>query len=138
MREARERRGLTQQQLAELAGTSQPQIDRLETGKRRLTIDWVVRLAPFLGVTPIDLSQIELLEGAAPLVVDTAPRRAARDGAAPAPARSPRAANSPSRSRSARRRAAARAKRCSCRTGRSAILAGPTACAACARPTRST
>jgi phage repressor protein C with HTH and peptisase S24 domain len=56
LRVARELRGLTQQQLAQLAGTSQPQIDRLETGKRKLSIDWMVRLAPHLGVSPIDLS----------------------------------------------------------------------------------
>jgi phage repressor protein C with HTH and peptisase S24 domain len=57
LRLARERCGLTQQQLAELAETSQPQIDRLETGKRKLSIDWLVRLAPHLGVTPIELSE---------------------------------------------------------------------------------
>ncbi len=56
LRAARLLRGLTQQQLAQLAGTSQPQIDRLESGKRKLSIDWMVRLAPHLGVSPIDLS----------------------------------------------------------------------------------
>jgi phage repressor protein C with HTH and peptisase S24 domain len=82
LREARERRGLTQQQLAEMAGTSQPQIDRLETGKRRLTIDWVVRLAPLLGVTPVDLNQVELtrvelVEGVGARALDRAVARPA-------------------------------------------------------------
>jgi phage repressor protein C with HTH and peptisase S24 domain len=75
LREARERRGLTQEQLAEMAGTSQPQIDRLESGKRTLTIDWMVRLAPLLGVTPVDLNVELAAEAAAVQFFDSPPPR---------------------------------------------------------------
>lgn len=51
----REKRGLTQSQLAELAGTSQPQIKRLENGERELTVEWATRLAGHLGTTPVSL-----------------------------------------------------------------------------------
>lgn len=43
--------GLTQQQLADKAGTSQPQIKRLEDGDRKLTKEWASRLAPHLRTT---------------------------------------------------------------------------------------
>ncbi|WP_370931006.1 helix-turn-helix domain-containing protein [Bartonella sp. DGB1] len=46
---------LTAQQLAEKAGTTQPQIFRLETGQRKLTKEWAIRLAPHLGVNPKQL-----------------------------------------------------------------------------------
>lgn len=42
-------------ELAELAGTSQPQITRLENGERRLTEDWLRRLAKALDVEPADI-----------------------------------------------------------------------------------
>lgn len=48
----REKIGLTQQQLADAAGTSQPQIKRLEAGDRKLTKEWAVRLARPLNTTP--------------------------------------------------------------------------------------
>lgn len=48
-------RGLTLEQLAAAAGTSHQQILRLERGERRLTLDWMVRLAGPLGVEPRDL-----------------------------------------------------------------------------------
>ncbi|MBX4335664.1 helix-turn-helix domain-containing protein [Bartonella raoultii] len=51
----RQKIGLTSKQLAELAGTSQPQIFRLENGQRKLTKEWAVRLAPHLEVTPKQL-----------------------------------------------------------------------------------
>lgn len=52
MKSLREAAGLTQAQLAERANTSQSQIDRLEKGERRLTADWMVRIAAALGVEP--------------------------------------------------------------------------------------
>jgi transcriptional regulator with XRE-family HTH domain len=44
-------KGLTQSQLAAKAGTSQPQIRRLENGERKLTKEWAKRLAPHLETT---------------------------------------------------------------------------------------
>jgi transcriptional regulator with XRE-family HTH domain len=52
LRTYREAAGLSQADLAELAGTSQPQVKRLEAGERKLTKEWAVRLAPHLGVQP--------------------------------------------------------------------------------------
>lgn len=51
IRDLRKQNGLTQQQLADLAGTSQPQIKRLEKGQRTLSKEWAERLAPHLRVT---------------------------------------------------------------------------------------
>lgn len=51
----REAQNLTQQQLADRIGTSQPQIKRLEAGERELTRPWAERLAPALKTTPIKL-----------------------------------------------------------------------------------
>lgn len=78
IRRLREEKHLTQAGLAELAGTSQPQIRRLEASKRKLTKEWVERLAPHLGVTPenlmfsdgsqpMDLEQITSPIGAVPV-----------------------------------------------------------------------
>lgn len=55
VRELRQAAGLSQEKLAELAGTSQPQINKLETGQRKMTVDWAVKLAPHLGVDPATL-----------------------------------------------------------------------------------
>lgn len=43
------------QQLAEACGTTRAQIDKLEKGDRRLTVDWMIRLAQSLGCQPADL-----------------------------------------------------------------------------------
>lgn len=51
----RDKIGLTQQQLADAAGTTQPQIRRLEAGERRLTKEWAERLATPLKTTPEEL-----------------------------------------------------------------------------------
>jgi predicted AAA+ superfamily ATPase len=52
IRAFRRQAGLTQAALAAKIGTSQAQIDRLEKGERRLTYDWIVRLAGGLGRGP--------------------------------------------------------------------------------------
>lgn len=52
LRELRERAGLSMQGLASRVGTSAPQINKLEKGERRLTLDWMTRLARGLGVEP--------------------------------------------------------------------------------------
>lgn len=53
--ELRTKLKLSQSALAELAGTSQPQIRRLENGERKLTKEWAERLAPHLHVSAQEL-----------------------------------------------------------------------------------
>ncbi|MGE3624419.1 MAG: XRE family transcriptional regulator [Bdellovibrionales bacterium] len=55
IRELRKARGWTLQQLADATGTTKSQIDKLEKGYRRLTVDWMVRIARPLGRDPRDL-----------------------------------------------------------------------------------
>lgn len=55
LKELREALNLTQTELARLAGTSQPQIQRLETGERKLTKEWAKRLAPHLQTSAKEL-----------------------------------------------------------------------------------
>ncbi|QRY69201.1 helix-turn-helix transcriptional regulator [Ensifer sp. PDNC004] len=52
IKDLREVLGMSQQQLAEAAGTSQPQIKRLESGERKLTKEWAERISAHLNVTP--------------------------------------------------------------------------------------
>lgn len=44
--------GLTQQRLAELTDTTKGEISRLESGKRRLTVEWLRRFARIYQVAP--------------------------------------------------------------------------------------
>lgn len=55
IRKLREQRGLTQTELARRVHTSQPQINRLEAGERQLSKEWAEKLAPHLGISPVDL-----------------------------------------------------------------------------------
>lgn len=55
----RKKRGMTMQALASSMGTSQQQIDRLEKGQRRLTVEWMEKLSDAL-----DCSITELLPSA--------------------------------------------------------------------------
>ena len=55
LRAARERRFLTQQQLADLAETSKANISRLESGEQKARMSTIVRLAKALGVDPEEL-----------------------------------------------------------------------------------
>ena len=68
LRAARTARRLTQRQLAARVGTTLQQISRLERGERRLTLDWVRRMA-----VALDCSEMELLGAgttpAAPIMV---------------------------------------------------------------------
>ena len=55
VRELRERAGLTQQELADLADTTPQQISRLERGQRKLPPEWMERLAKPLRCRPAAL-----------------------------------------------------------------------------------
>src|SRR5262249_21924580 len=63
--ELRERARLTQVQLAKRLGTTGNTISRLETGKTRLSHEWMVRIASILGCKPsalIDKEQLPLAQ----------------------------------------------------------------------------
>ena len=60
IRAFREAKGLSLDQLASLTGTSNQQISNLETGKRRLTVDWLRALSKALGCHPWSLVGDEL------------------------------------------------------------------------------
>ena len=55
LRELRKALGLTLNDVASAAGTSNQQLGMLERGERRLTVEWMQKLAPVLGVEPRDL-----------------------------------------------------------------------------------
>lgn len=55
IRELREQSGLSVEALAQLVGTSQPQMSRLETGARALDLAWVEKISRALNVSPKDL-----------------------------------------------------------------------------------
>lgn len=58
LREVRKRKGLTLQQVAERVrphGTTPQTIGRLETGARKLTIDWLEKIAEAMEVDPAEL-----------------------------------------------------------------------------------
>jgi len=55
VRRIRDRKGLTQEQFADLSGYSQQYISDLERGKRNPTIITVYELATALGVSHLDL-----------------------------------------------------------------------------------
>jgi DNA-binding XRE family transcriptional regulator len=55
VRRMRQKRGLTQEQFAEISGFSQQYLSGLEKGKRNPTIVTVFELATALGVSHIDL-----------------------------------------------------------------------------------
>lgn len=52
IRELREARGFTLEELAGRVGTTNQQISHLELGKRQLTVDWLRRLAVALDCHP--------------------------------------------------------------------------------------
>lgn len=55
IRELREARGWSLQELGEAAGTSAQQVFRLEKGQRQLDIEWIAKLSKALGVQPWEL-----------------------------------------------------------------------------------
>jgi len=61
LKDARVACGLSQRELARLAGTCQTEISKLELGQRQLSVRWALRLATPLGVRPSDLLQGEII-----------------------------------------------------------------------------
>ena len=55
VREWRRRKGLSVAELARLTSTTASQISKIERGQRRLTVEWLARLAPALGCRRQDL-----------------------------------------------------------------------------------
>lgn len=55
IKEIRDSLGVSQNELAKRLGTSHRQVAYLETGERRLTLEWLGRIAEALGVAPQDL-----------------------------------------------------------------------------------
>lgn len=55
LKEWREAKGLTQQQIADRIGTDTGQVSRVETGKRKANQSWVFGYASALGITPEQL-----------------------------------------------------------------------------------
>lgn len=55
IKDLRQARELTLQELADLVGTSNQQISQLETGRRRINVDWLERLSKALECHPFEL-----------------------------------------------------------------------------------
>lgn len=55
LRELRDGKGLSQEQLAEMVGTRKQQISKLENSERKLSAEWMERLAPYLDCAPYEL-----------------------------------------------------------------------------------
>ncbi len=55
LKETRLKQGLSQKKLADIIGTSQQQIDLLEKSERKISIEWLDKLAKGLKVDPISL-----------------------------------------------------------------------------------
>jgi transcriptional regulator with XRE-family HTH domain len=62
IRTIREKKGLSQHQLAELADTTSAQISRLESGRRRLDMDWIEKLAQAMDVTTAQIMGLAPLD----------------------------------------------------------------------------
>jgi transcriptional regulator with XRE-family HTH domain len=58
----RKKKGLSMRELADLAGTSQQQIDRLEKAQRRLTAEWMEKLSQALSCKPGELIDFSAAE----------------------------------------------------------------------------
>lgn len=67
LKELRLKSGLTLDELAIRAGTSQPQIFRLERGERDMSLEWIDRLSKALPCRPYELLPLEWQPENAPL-----------------------------------------------------------------------
>lgn len=66
LKKLREAAGLSQDALAEKAGTIKGQIYKLESGERKLTLPWMVRLSKHLKCEPSDLVAKNITIASAP------------------------------------------------------------------------
>ncbi|OIN87574.1 MAG: hypothetical protein AUJ12_02300 [Alphaproteobacteria bacterium CG1_02_46_17] len=57
IKDIRKSQNLTQSELADRVGTTQETIQRLENGKRRLTYDWIKKIADALAVHPSEITE---------------------------------------------------------------------------------
>lgn len=87
IKELRRLRGLTQDGLGKLVGTGRSQIVKLERGERRLTVEWMRRLARALECHPADLLANEPDSTGFSEVESHSPLAAGRPG--PSPSRAP-------------------------------------------------
>jgi transcriptional regulator with XRE-family HTH domain len=60
LKDLRKKLNLTLQEVADKVGTSNVQISRFETGKRKLSLDWLLRLCEALGVTADEIVDLPL------------------------------------------------------------------------------
>ena len=58
LRTRRERKNLTQAQVARLLGSSQPRVAMMEAGDSSVTVDLLVRSLFAIGATPKDLAKV--------------------------------------------------------------------------------
>ena len=65
VRDLRMARGLTQTQLAELAGVNQATVSKVERGETNITMDKIVALAAALKVEPVELFDLPELQARA-------------------------------------------------------------------------
>ncbi|WP_085594272.1 XRE family transcriptional regulator [Thalassospira sp. MCCC 1A01428] len=66
IKEVREAAGMSQSELARKLGTTNQQISRLELGQRRLTVNWLIKIAEALNTTPSAIYQ-EMPPGSIPV-----------------------------------------------------------------------
>lgn len=62
IKRAREERGFTQEELAELAGISHSHLSKVETGTRAIGMKTYVKILEALEVTPVLVSEVERTE----------------------------------------------------------------------------
>ena len=65
LRDFRRARGLTQVQLAELAGVNQATVSKVERGEMNVTVDTIMLLAAALDVQPVQLFDLPELQARA-------------------------------------------------------------------------
>ena len=62
IRKLREQKGMTQEELAELAGISQSHLSKFEAGSRNIGMKTYTRILEALGAVPVLLSEVERIE----------------------------------------------------------------------------